>query len=104
MVYDIKSVSIDPAYVHRHAFAVAREQIGVAQENTDHATLRYCNPPAVEGESWQEECLLTAKEDVLLRDLVRPEFVAAFVEALDTPRNLLHNFRAAPQRGGTEHK
>jgi hypothetical protein len=54
----------------------------VEQENPDHATIRYCDPPRIKTGSWRNDCLLTAKEDVIFRGLVRPEFVDAFVDAL----------------------
>ena len=82
MKYDLESIRLDPDYVHRHSFAIARDQISVVQENPDYATLHYCPPPAVKGNSWGEECRMTAKEDVLFRGLVRPEFAAAFIDAL----------------------
>lgn len=100
MKYDLKSIRIDLDYVHRQAFAIAREQIGVVQENPDHATLRYCQPPAIKGNSWQEECWMTAKEDVLFRGLVRPEFAAAFLDALSTPQSVR---RSEPEKSDYSH-
>jgi hypothetical protein len=87
MKYDLKSIKINPEYVNRHAFAIAREQINVVQENPDHATMRYCHPPAIKGNLWREECLMTAKEDVLFRGIVRPEFIAVFLDALSIPQS-----------------
>lgn len=87
MKYDPLTIRLDAESVRRHAFGVARDQIGVVQTNPDYATIAYCEPPVVRGRSWQQECMMTALEDVFFRDLVRPEFVPEFVEAFSELAN-----------------
>jgi hypothetical protein len=82
MNYNVFDASLNPEQVRQEAFAVARQEIGVAQANPDHVSLRYGKPPKIATGSWQDDCFAQAKEDALFRDLVKPEYVAAFAEAL----------------------
>ena len=82
MNYDLKTIRINSDYISKNAYAITRDRIGVIPENPDYVIMRYCQPPIIKSNLWEEECLMTAKEDVLFRLLVKQEFAAAVVDAL----------------------